>query len=476
VRVVLHADASPSTGTGHVMRCLALGAALRADGVDVTLAADEIVEPLVARARALGIPVVPRDDAERDPDWIVVDGYHLDATRRARLAEASARRVVVADGREPVDDATIVLNQNLYASAAGPSHAPSEGELLAGPSYALLHPEYAAAVPERPPPELAQRVLVTMGGADPADATSVALTAVAAIRPPLEARIVIGAAHPSSATIVGAAQANGVEPLVDVPSLAPHLAWSDLVVSASGSSVLEVARLGRAIVAVVLADNQRPVAAAIESERLGIVAGAHPGLEAHRLAAGVEGLRADASRRRRIAELGPRLVDGLGARRVAGILTGGVLELRRARMDDADRLLDWRNDPDTRAASFTSGPVDDAGHVAWLGQQLDEPEPPIWIGAIRGEPVGVIRFTIEGGVGTASVTVAPGHRGAGIGARLVTNGTARLLAGGAARVVDAWIKPDNASSIAAFERAGYRRAPSNLADRLRYRLEGATMG
>ncbi len=147
MRVVLHADASSRIGTGHVHRCLALAAALRDEGTDVALASDEMVDGLANRARELEIPLVRRAAADPDPDWAVIDGYHLDRTARDGFLGPTTKRLVIDDGGGDLSDATMAVNQNLYATPAGPTRASGRTEVLAGPAYAMLQPPYAGATP-----------------------------------------------------------------------------------------------------------------------------------------------------------------------------------------------------------------------------------------------------------------------------------------------------------------------------------------
>lgn len=467
--VVIHADASPTIGSGHVVRCLALAAALRAGGARVTLAAAHILDGLRDRADALGVPVVPRETAPRSPDWVVIDGYHLDVAARRHLADPGAPRLVLDDVGGEANDATIALNQNLFASPSGPTRAAS-GELLAGPHYALLGPEFAGASPARPQPSRADRILVTMGGSDPRDATSRAVAALAGLVPRPTVRVVVGTAHPDRAAVARAAADGGFEIEVNVPSLAPHLAWSDLVVSGCGTSVLEAARLGRPIVGVVLADNQQAVARALERDGLGIVVGRHPTLDLAVLRSAVAELRDDQLRRMTIAKVGPSLIDGRGAHRVVRILATGPLALRAATRDDGDALLAWRNDASARAASFDTQPIAASAHHAWLADRIHSESHRIWIGLLRGVAVGVVRFAIDAETATISVVVAPEHRGGGIGTRLIAAGCARLAAELGARSVEAWIRPGNDASEAAFRAAGFRVKPVADSDRICYRL------
>jgi len=52
-----------------------------------------------------------------------------------------------------------------------------------------------------------------------------------------------------------------------------------------------------------------------------------------------------------------------------------AVRLRRATASDADLLLDWANDPVTRAASFHPDPIDRSGHVRWLAARVHRKVP-----------------------------------------------------------------------------------------------------
>lgn len=476
MRVVIHADASPSIGTGHLMRCLALAAELRQAAAEVIVASEQMIDSMAARAAAIGVTTVSREAAPRDPDWVIVDGYHLDAVARAALADPGVLRLVVDDLGGDLGGATLVLNQNLYATAAGPSRPDPTAELLAGPAYALLGPEFSRPARARPQPPLADRILVTMGGADPRNATGAVIATLASVQPGPRARVIVGPSHPSPADAELMARNAGFEVVRDASSLAPHLAWADMVVTACGTSVLEVARFGRPLIGVVLADNQEGVAAAVEREGLGVIAGHHPGLDEGKLAHDIGAMRADRAGRVQMAACGPRMVDGRGAARVARAMRTGPLYLRRVTADDAALLLEWRMDPEARRASFDTDRIHPDAHAAWLDRQLASPASRIWIGLLDGRPVGVVRFSLAGHGATISVTLAADRRATGIGSRLISLGCRRLAADEAVHTVDAWIRRQNDASERAFRVAGFRLTRDDLPDRRLYRLSMAAMG
>jgi RimJ/RimL family protein N-acetyltransferase len=139
-------------------------------------------------------------------------------------------------------------------------------------------------------------------------------------------------------------------------------------------------------------------------------------------------------------------------------------------------LLDWANDPETRAASIQREPIDRFTHLAWLTPRLASPDCRIWIGLTPdGAPVGVVRFERDAaGVATASISVDAGQRGGGYGHALLEAGLAAARRELRPSGVRAWIRAENAASIRLFEGLGFRRveAARGEGDVLEYRLEG----
>ena len=62
--------------------------------------------------------------------------------------------------------------------------------------------------------------------------------------------------------------------------------------------------------------------------------------------------------------------------------------IRPARDDDVRLLFEWRNDPVTRAGSFSDGEVPWEDHVAWFKASLDNPSRHIFMALEEERPVG----------------------------------------------------------------------------------------
>jgi RimJ/RimL family protein N-acetyltransferase len=96
-----------------------------------------------------------------------------------------------------------------------------------------------------------------------------------------------------------------------------------------------------------------------------------------------------------------------------------MIALRYATPADADRLLAWRNDPVTRAASQSTTPISREDHDRWMKFNVSEgyAEHVVLIAEMDEGTIGVVRFdankkdVMEYEV---SLTIAPEFRGQGL--------------------------------------------------------------
>src|SRR5690606_35548031 len=132
-----------------------------------------------------------------------------------------------------------------------------------------------------------------------------------------------------------------------VPSLASHMLAADLAIGASGTTNWERLCLGLPAIVVTVADNQRPIAEALASQRLIEWLGDASDVDqaaievalGNILKAGLDGSWSE----RCLA-----VVDARGADRVCAVLLArGDMDfsIRHAELNDEALLLDWANDP-----------------------------------------------------------------------------------------------------------------------------------
>ena len=135
------------------------------------------------------------------------------------------------------------------------------------------------------------------------------------------------------------------------------------------------------------------------------------------------------------------------------------------RAGEAHRALvfEWVNDPESRANSFTTRPIDWEEHCAWFARLLQDPGRILYVALAGAEPIGYARFE-SAGTGQADVSIAldVAWRGRRVSApviRLATAAAARELG---LETVHAYVKAQNDVSVRAFLTAGYLQQGTTL--------------
>lgn len=150
-----------------------------------------------------------------------------------------------------------------------------------------------------------------------------------------------------------------------------------------------------------------------------------------------------------------------------------TVEVRGARATDRARLLQWRNDPVTRAHAFTTEAITEDEHATWFSRKLADPMTHIWIGESDGVAIGQVRFDRgSGGIALVDIAVAPEARGAGLGRQLLAAGMSAEHQRSAVGVFRAEVGRENAASRALFTSAGFT-AVRESAARLTYERRAA---
>ncbi len=475
--LVVRADASTRMGTGHVMRCLALAQAWRDGGGRAVFIVAPEATTLAARLKSEDIQTVhltvqPGSDTDAaqtadtarhlQASWVVVDGYHFSADYHRRLKDAGLQLLVIDDdGHARQYCADIVLNQNPHAHEALYGNRARDTRLLLGPRYALLRREFGPWRGwQRAIPQVARKILVTLGGSDPDNVTGKVIQALQQVTiDGLEAIVVLGGSNPHQKQFPSALQEahHHIRWASHVTNMPQLMAWADMAVSSAGCTAWELAYMGLPACVVTLAANQHPIADWLETAGLAHALGWHHHLSAADVAHAVTVLGASAQRRGEIARRGRELVDGEGSDRTYMHMTGAQLRLRQAREDDCQRLWEWANDPSVRAVSFSPEPIPWEQHVEWLKGRLHNPHCLLFIAVNSDDvPIGQVRYDLEKDEATVSITLDRRFRGQGYGSALIRLSAQKVFHTTATTVLHAYVKRGNGASVCAFEKAGYK--------------------
>lgn len=309
-QIVLRADASLEIGTGHIMRCLTLANALRGRGYEChficrehpgnliefiraeghhayplacspTTASSSSTDEQAALAHAVWLGASQLEDAaacqqileEIKPQWLVVDHYALDSCWESAvlsgLPHSMPRLLVIDDLADREHIADLLLDQNLGRQVEDYNGlVPEHCQVLAGPRYALLRPEFAewrdASLARRAREQQLKQVLINLGGVDKDNVTGRILEALKRCDLPsdISISIVMGASAPWLEQVKAKAAELPwpTEVVVNVNDMARRMAEADLAIGAAGSTSWERCCLGLPTLMLVLAENQRDIA------------------------------------------------------------------------------------------------------------------------------------------------------------------------------------------------------------------------
>lgn len=522
MRVLLICDGGGPIGVGHVIRSLALAEAAVAAGHEVKVAGQfegSFVQDQLASA-PVEVTRLPASMAEGgvtpasargaltelvqryEPDLLHVDSY--------APVDRPAGSFVLSNmedgpfGRRPAD---VVVDPTFGAEIAA---RPDDGSiwLLRGSRFTpirqrVLDARRSAEVVGTmgdSSSSVARSVLVVMGGTDPVGLAPAAVGLLARTGLPLDVTVIAVGEDAEQVHAAAVGSRLSVNVLAPVDDLATVMARQDLVISAAGSSVWELCCIGVPMALIWAVTNQRSgydrvvaagAAMGLGGPDLGVGLGADDLGRGEECVTRLRTALTDSRVRADLALAGRRIVDGLGSWRVVRTwemaarqrrtgarsaqlpdVANPGLVARRATLEDARLLWEWRNDPATRAASRHREPVSWPDHLAWLEASLTRSDRKLFMvdDEIGLGPVGTVRWDRAPGFGDepeweVSIAVAPERRGQSLARPLLFVAEVMLTEVAhyetpPAAVTDvtaylAVVHVDNLASVRLFEGAGY---------------------
>lgn len=321
MRIAIRADAGKIQGTGHVMRCITLAREFLRAGHQVTLLGEfENIEFIENYIQIHRIPTAkhPRNTLEPlifdlDPDLLIVDSYEIPSEIINNFSESIPICLIFDyDSRGVVSP--IYLDHNLGAEAVDSSTLPGNTLNLLGPKYALVRDEIVRIKIHElnHPKNLADsHLLVFFGGTDLMNYSEFAASEL----------YELGIGHvtivtPNNSLLKNKAYKNVefVEPTQELHLL---IATADAVISAAGSSVLDLGTVGVPTGFIMVAENQRIGFEQIAKLNLGqrYINFGSPKFQPALFRTDVESLLLDTEMRRNFFENNGKMLDGLGANR-----------------------------------------------------------------------------------------------------------------------------------------------------------------
>jgi len=499
-RVAFRVDAGTEIGTGHVMRCLTLAARLREQGAETHFICrvqgdylDRLIEPqghelhflpqasdpqLVAcnepYASWLGV-TIERDANDTKqllstirPDLLVVDHYGIDARWETVVRSYVDKILVIDDLANRPHDCDVLLDQNVLRNADSryTGLVSEHCQLLLGPRYALLRPEFGLARRHHPHLRLeVKRVLIFFGGSDQHDLTSLVLDSLEQLSDlDISVDVVVGAANLQSKSIEQRCRKNAkLNFFRQIDNMATLMSNADLAFGAAGGASWERCCLALPTILINFAENQIELACELARKRVLINLGLNTEMNAGSIERVLRKLIKRPSLMQRMSSRAGRLVDGRGAERIALILRRDASQLRPAQPDDVEQVWRWRNAPTTRQHFFDSSPVSLKDHRAWWLENICKSDRVLLIGSVGAINIGVLRFDVSGVKAVISIYIDPDLTGQGLGTSLTNKGLEWIKSSRPdILTVEAQVKPANEASRRMFISTGFKEEYTSL--------------
>ncbi|MGZ3691962.1 MAG: UDP-2,4-diacetamido-2,4,6-trideoxy-beta-L-altropyranose hydrolase [Pseudobdellovibrio sp.] len=459
--IVIRCDSSFEIGTGHIMRCLTLAESLRSLGLKVHFVCRNLKGNISEQISQAGFPlslIGENSPPEKElilalnPDWLVVDHYQID--KKWELDYKDKCRIFVVDDladRGHLADFLLDQNyhreENLYANLV-----PSECRCYVGPQFCLLKNSVLKASVLR---NQRKNVVCFFGGTDFTGETLKLVKALEKIAAPVFFHVVIGPKNVNFAELVGR---NGkhFEVLVSPENWEELLSSASLYFGSGGTVTWERLFFNTPGVVVSVAKNQEKIAQDLAQDGLQLYWGRsneqHYDEVLPRLIKLVEeAVQLDKIRLK--SQNCVRPFPELILKMIFEPIGFSEFQVKQTSLQQAEFLLEVRNDELTRNMSKNSRIIQLDDHKKWLSQKLKDQKSRLYTGYFKSEPIGQFRVDADGITG---VSLHPKFRGQGLASRLIREGT-ELFFSENPKVTKlfAEIKPENQASLRSFKSAGY---------------------
>jgi spore coat polysaccharide biosynthesis protein SpsF len=340
-KALIRCDGDADIGLGHVYRCLALADELRErQGVGVAFAVQRgaAAFDLVNRA-GHALEGAPEGAAEEEwlealaartaPDLLVLDVRT--ALSPAAVQRLRARVPVVAS----IDDAS---DRRLACDHVFSPPVPQvraldwtgfRGELHCGFEWLLLRSQFARA--RRAERDLeSPRVLVAMGGSDPAGLTLKAVESLDALDGDFQTHLLVGPAFAHADALASrlSASRRRFEVQRGAEDVAALMSRCDLAIASFGMTAYELAALGVPAILLCLTEDHARSASALADAGAAVSLGVHGSVSPAELGAAAASLLRDPGRRAAMSRAALGLIDGRGAERTAELLARAISRRR----------------------------------------------------------------------------------------------------------------------------------------------------
>lgn len=318
MKIAIRVEGGELIGMGHVMRTLVLAGELSLNNEVCYICKYSLENEngiVKIESRGFKVYTFKKEISEVlsgiDVDLLITDSYDVDENyfeQAKKYVEYTAYIDDIASFECPVD---LIVNQNINALDLNYSQ---EYKLL-GLKYLMIRDEFKN-LPPKPIEKQVKDIMVTVGGSDPAEFTKVLIRWMVDLN--FTFHVIVGPSFKNKEYFKNIHYDN--IRFYFNPRMSDIMKVCDLAVSASGSSMYELLACGVPVLGVVIADNQLDISKKLENMDLVENLGWYGDLDEGSFKSRLIDLCHNCSLRKERSVRGQKLIDGLGARRIADFI------------------------------------------------------------------------------------------------------------------------------------------------------------
>lgn len=466
--MLFRTEASALIGMGHLMRCMSLAKMIK-NNFDITFILEHhlpLAEQMI-KGEKFNLEYIDKKMNENalynEAEVVVLDGYNYNEETQKKVKANRKKLVFIDDVHNQHFYADAIINVSDSVSKKDYSVEPYT-KLFLGSKYALLRIEFIEAA-KKAPREITRvnRVFLSMGGGDSANITLKALKALHTISSLTNIHVVIGAVNPHREELqahIDNTKGNTKIILHSGLNAAEMISIMNecqvAICPASGTS-LEVAAVGSGMISGYTATNQKGILSGLLEHKCAVSVGDLNAITVEELSNNIEQCIKDLSIINAMIKHQKKLVDGLSPLRIVNMFKEleADIEWRTASINDADLYFQWANDDVVRQNSFEQNKISYEEHVKWFKSKLASPDCFFYLFTKNNLPVGQVRIENKKEETVIGVSVDEKFRGKGLGSLMLELASTDFFIKFPQKTISAYIKEDNAASIAIFKKANF---------------------
>jgi UDP-2,4-diacetamido-2,4,6-trideoxy-beta-L-altropyranose hydrolase len=468
MRVAIITEGFHNTGYGHITRCLSIYQAFEERNIfpKLFINGDDKCKAFLGNTRFEIINWLENQDELLKTifgsDIVVIDSYLAPQNLYEKIVPIVSIPVFIDDNIRLDYPTGVVVNSSINAEQM-PYKVKGGTTYLLGPKYIPLRKDFWQTKEKAIKPDI-QTILFTFGGQDLRNLTPRLLKLFTRNYPEIKKVVVVGSGFENIEKINEAK--DDLTKIYYSPSAAEMFKLmldSDIAISAAGQTIYELALSGVPTIAIAVAENQKNnLRGWIKEEFLTSEFDFDTINLDNRLQLAFLNYK-DQDTRIKIATIGKKKVDGLGAKRIVQALIDQAIAknagfyLRYALETDAMNVFNLSNERTVRINSINQSSISWKEHFGWYIKRINDPDYLfLLVFNISDEFMGQIRFDIKDNYAVANISLINKFRGKGLGIHLLISASFRCFnEKPGIEYILGYVKPKNIPSIKSFLGATY---------------------